>query len=55
MLLCDAMFDFVIFCVKRSVRDSHLSMDYRDGSWIRVFYENLGFYSEIDEGDKKMR
>jgi hypothetical protein len=38
------MYDFVMLFVRRSVRDSHWSRDYRDGTGIRVFYENLGFY-----------
>jgi hypothetical protein len=39
------MYDFVYLSVRRSVRDSHLSRDYRDGTGIRVFYENPGFYT----------
>jgi hypothetical protein len=38
---CD---DFVYSSVRRSVRDSHWSKDYRDGTGIRIFYENPGFY-----------
>jgi hypothetical protein len=38
------MYDFVYLSVRRSVRDSHRSRDYRDGTGIRVFYENPGFY-----------
>jgi hypothetical protein len=38
------MYDFVYHSVRRSVRDSHWSRDYRDGTGIRVFYENPGFY-----------
>jgi hypothetical protein len=38
------MYDFVYLSVRRSVRDSHWSRDYRDGTGIRVFYENPGFY-----------
>jgi hypothetical protein len=38
------MYDFVYLSVRRSVRDSHCSRDYRDGTGIRVFYENPGFY-----------
>jgi hypothetical protein len=38
------MYDFVYRSVRRSVRDSHWSRDYRDGTGIRVFYENPGFY-----------
>jgi hypothetical protein len=40
------MYDFVYLSVKRSVRDSHWSRDYRDGTGIRVFYENPGFYKD---------
>jgi hypothetical protein len=40
------MYDFVYHSVRRSVRDSHWSRDYRDGTGIRVFYENPGFYSD---------
>jgi hypothetical protein len=36
--MCDAMYDFVFLSVKRSVRDSHLSRDYRDGTGIRVLH-----------------
>jgi hypothetical protein len=39
------MYDFVLLSVRRSVRDSHWSRDYREGTGIRVFYENLGFYT----------
>jgi hypothetical protein len=39
------MYDFVYVSVRHSVRDSHWSRDYRDGTGIRVFYENPGFYS----------
>jgi hypothetical protein len=45
MLLCDAMYDFVLLSLRRSVRDSHWSRDYRDGTGIQVFYENPGFYT----------
>jgi hypothetical protein len=38
------MYDFVYLSVRRFVRDSHWSRDYRDNTGIRVFYENLGFY-----------
>jgi hypothetical protein len=38
------MNDFVLLSVRRSVRDSHGSKDYRDGIGIQVFYENPGFY-----------
>jgi hypothetical protein len=38
------MYDYVYLSVRRSVRDSHWSRDYRDGTGIRVFYENPGFY-----------
>jgi hypothetical protein len=38
------MYDLVYLSVRRSVRDSHGSRDYRDGTGIRVFYENQGFY-----------
>jgi hypothetical protein len=40
------MYDFVYLPVRRYVRDSHGSRDYRDGTGIRVFYENLGFYNK---------
>jgi hypothetical protein len=40
------MYDFVYLSVRRSVRDSHWSKDYRDGIGIRVFYENPGFYNK---------
>jgi hypothetical protein len=36
----------VYLSVRRSVRDSHWSRDYRDGTGIRVFYENPGFYTQ---------
>jgi hypothetical protein len=39
------MYDFVYLSVRRSVRDSHWSRDYRDGTGIRDFYENSGFYT----------
>jgi hypothetical protein len=39
------MYDFVYPSVRRSVRGSHWSRDYRDGTGIRVFYENPGFYN----------
>jgi hypothetical protein len=39
------MYDFVYLSVRRSVRDSHWSRDYRDGTGIRIFYENAGFYT----------
>jgi hypothetical protein len=45
--LCDAMYDFAYLSVRRSVRDSHCSSDYRDGTGIRIFYENPGFYSVV--------
>jgi hypothetical protein len=52
------MYDFVYHSVRRSVRDSHWSRDYRDGTAIRVFYENPGFYmtqhgwvQKCDHGD----
>jgi hypothetical protein len=38
------MYDFVYLSVRRSVRDSHWSRDYRGGTGIRIFYENPGFY-----------
>jgi hypothetical protein len=38
------MYDFVYLSVIRSVRDSHWSRDYREGTGIRIFYENPGFY-----------
>jgi hypothetical protein len=41
------MYDFVYLSVRRSVRDSHWSRDYRDGTGIRVFYENPGFYRDV--------
>jgi hypothetical protein len=34
-----------IYSVRRSVRDSHWSRDYRDGTGIRILYENPGFYT----------
>jgi hypothetical protein len=37
------MYDFVMLSVRRFVRDRHWSRDYRDGTGIQVFYENLGF------------
>jgi hypothetical protein len=40
------MYDFVYLSVRRSVRGSHWSRDYRDGTGIRIFYENPGFYSD---------
>jgi hypothetical protein len=42
------MYDFVYLCVRRSVRDSHRSRDYRDGTGIRIFYENPGFYKVLN-------
>jgi hypothetical protein len=42
--MCDAMYDSVLLSVRRSVRDSHWSIDYRDCTGIQVFYENPGFY-----------
>jgi hypothetical protein len=42
------MYDFVYLSVRRSVRDSRWSRDYRDGTGIRVFYENPGFYISCD-------
>jgi hypothetical protein len=42
---CDAMYDFAYLSVRRYVRDSHWSKDYHDGTGIRIFYENPGFYS----------
>jgi hypothetical protein len=46
------MYDFVYLSVRRSVRDSHWSRDYHDGTGIRVSYENPGFYRtrRRDEG-----
>jgi hypothetical protein len=41
------MYDFVYLSVRRSVRDSHWSRDYRDGTGIRIFYENPGFYTRL--------
>jgi hypothetical protein len=41
------MYDFVYLSVRHSVRDSHWSSDYRDGTGIRVFDENLGFYTGL--------
>jgi hypothetical protein len=38
------MYDFAYLSVRRSVRDSHWSKDYRDCTRIRVLYENQGFY-----------
>jgi hypothetical protein len=38
------MYDFVYLSVRRSVRDSHWSRDYHDGTGIWVFYEKTGFY-----------
>jgi hypothetical protein len=38
------MYVFVYLYMGRSVRDSHWSRDYRDGTGIRVFYENPRFY-----------
>jgi hypothetical protein len=43
------MYDFVYHSVRRSVRDSHGSRDYRDGTGIRVFYENPGFYMKEED------
>jgi hypothetical protein len=43
------MYDFVYYSVRRSVRDSHWSGDYRDGTRIRIFYENPGFYTHAEE------
>jgi hypothetical protein len=39
------MYDLVYLSVRRSVRDSHWSRDYRDDIGIRVFYKNPGFYT----------
>jgi hypothetical protein len=55
LLLCDAMYDFVYLFVRRSVRDSHWSRDYREGTRIRVFYENPGFYMVGQESWKSTR
>jgi hypothetical protein len=41
------MYDFVYLSVRRSVRDSHWSSDYRDGTGNRIFYENPGFYTPM--------
>jgi hypothetical protein len=43
------MYDFVYLSVRRSVRDSHSSRDYRDGTRIQIFYENPGFYTIYDD------
>jgi hypothetical protein len=48
------MYDFVYLSVRRSVRDSHRSRDYRDGIGIQVFYENPEFYTREKE-NKTMR
>jgi hypothetical protein len=45
MLLCDVMYDFAYLSVRRSIRESHWSKDYRDVTGIRVFFENPRFYS----------
>jgi hypothetical protein len=47
------MYDFVYLSVRRSVRDSHWFRDYREGTGIRVFYENPGFYI-ISQGGLKV-
>jgi hypothetical protein len=43
------MYDFVYLSVRRSVRDSHWSRDYRDGTGFRIFCENPGFYTETED------
>jgi hypothetical protein len=41
------MYDFVYLSVRRSLRDSRWSRDYRDGTGTRIFYENPGFYTHL--------